>query len=141
MKSRNRNICFVAVIIIFVSFILTVLALNSTGANTKQVSLTKVFNQVNDGKIEELMVDGNKITAVPKEEDKPELIAYREDPSVSMKEYGFDLDKVVLTAEGSTDSNSFLEFMLIVLLPIALPIAVLVGFFLWLAAMIYFILK
>lgn len=122
MKNQNRNIGFIAVIVIFV---LIVLALTTTDTNTEQVSLSRVVDQVNEGKIEELVVDGNEIKAIPKQEGKPELITYREDPSVSVTEYGFDMDQVVLTTEDPTDSGRFLELALIMFL----PIAIIIGFF------------
>lgn len=122
MKSHHRNLGFIAIIIVFV---LIVLALTNTDTNTKQVSLSEVVNQVNEGKIEELVVDGSKITAVPTQDGAPELITYREDPGVSITEYGINPEEVEVTTKDPSDQGRLLDILLISFL----PIIVIIGFF------------
>lgn len=121
MKNHNRNLGFIAVVIVLV---LIVLALANTNDETEKVSLSEVVSKVNDGQIEELVVDGNEIRAIPTEEDAPELITFREE-GVSISEYGIDVDEVTVTTEDPTDSGQFLNLFLISLFPILL----LIGFF------------
>lgn len=122
MKSHHRNLGFIAIIIVFV---LIVLALTNTDTNTKQVSLSEVVNQVNEGKVEELVIDGSKITAVPTQDGAPELITYREDPGVSITEYGINPEEVEVTTKDPSDQGRLLDILLISFL----PIIVIIGFF------------
>lgn len=121
LKNHNRNLGFIAVIIIVV---LIVLALANTDTETEQVSLSEVVSKVNQGEIEELVIDGNEIRAIPTEEEAPELLTYREE-GISVSEYGIDVSEVTVTTEDPADGSQFFNLFLISLLPIVL----LIGFF------------
>ncbi len=120
MNNQSRNLGFIAVI---VAIVLVVLALTNTDTNTEQVSLSEVVQQVNQGKIEELVIDGSKITAVPTQEGAPELITYREDPGVSITEYGINPSEVTVTTKDPSDQGRLLDILLISFLPIVVIIA------------------
>ena len=121
MKSHHRNLGFIAVVMLFV---LLVLALVGVDDDTRQVSLSEVVEKVNDGQIEELVIDGNEIRAIPIDEDEPELITYREE-GVGISEYGIDVSAVTVTTEDPTDSGQLFNLFLISLL----PILIIIGFF------------
>lgn len=123
MKNQNRNLGFIAVIVVFV---LIVLALSNTPEPTEQVSLSEVVRQVEEGNIEEIVVEGSEITAQPHDEDAPALVTYREDPGVSITEYGIDPGEVdITTRDPSEGAGRFFDIFLISFL----PIMILVGFF------------
>jgi cell division protease FtsH len=120
LKGQGRNFGFVAIIVVIV---LVVLALTNTNKNTEQVSLSEVVGQVEKGNIEEVIVDGNKITAVPREEGASRLVTYREDSGVSITEYGINPDQVKVTTKDPTDQSQLLNLLLISFLPIIVIIA------------------
>ncbi|PSO43160.1 cell division protein FtsH [Candidatus Saccharibacteria bacterium QS_5_54_17] len=120
LKGQERNFGFVAIIVVIV---LVVLALTNTNNNTEQVSLSEVVGQVEKGNIEEVIVDGNKITAVPREEGASRLVTYREDSGVSITEYGINPDQVKVTTKDPTDQSQLLNLLLISFLPIIVIIA------------------
>jgi cell division protease FtsH len=120
LKGQGRNFGFVAIIVVIV---LVVLALTNTNNNTEQVSLSEVVGQVEKGNIEEVIVDGNKITAVPREEGASRLVTYREDSGVSITEYGINPDQVKVTTKDPTDQSQLLNLLLISFLPIIVIIA------------------
>lgn len=120
LKNHNRNLGFIAVIVVIV---LIVLALTNTDANTEEVSLSEVVREVNQGNVEELIVDGNQITAVPTEEGAPELITYREDSGVSVTEYGINPEEVTITTKDPSNQGRLMDILLISFLPIIVIIA------------------
>ncbi len=120
LKGQGRNFGFIAIIVVIV---LIVLALTNTDNNTEQVSLSEVVRQVNQGNIEEVIVDGNKITAVPQEEGASRLVTYREDPGVSITEYGINPEEVTVTTRDPADQSQLLDILLISFLPIIVIIA------------------
>ncbi|MEX0748861.1 MAG: ATP-dependent zinc metalloprotease FtsH [Candidatus Saccharimonadales bacterium] len=123
MKKQNRNFGFLAVVIVFV---MIVWALSNTTENTEQVSLSEVVRQVEEGNIEEIIVEGSQITAVPNDENAPRLVTFREDPGVSITEYGINPTEVdITTSDPDAGAGRFLDIFLISFL----PIMILVGFF------------
>lgn len=120
LKNHNRNLGFIAVIVVIV---LIVLALTNTDTNTEEVSLSEVVREVNQGNVEELIIDGNQITAVPTEEGAPELITYREDSGVSVTEYGINPEEVTITTKDPSDQGRLMDILLISFLPIIVIIA------------------
>lgn len=122
MKKQNRNLGFVAVLVVMA---MIVFALSNSTTNTEEVSLSEVIRQVDEGNIEEIIVEGNQITAVPTDENAPQLISYREE-GISVAEYGIDVNEVtVTTKDPSAGAGRFLDIFLISFL----PIMILVGFF------------
>lgn len=123
MKPQHRNLGFIAVVVLLV---LLVLALVGIDDDTEQVSLSEVVERVNDGEIEELIIDGNEIRAIPVEEDEAELLTYREE-GVGISEYGIDISEVTVTTEDPTDTGQLFNLFLISMLPLLL----IVGFFIY----------
>lgn len=123
MKPSNRNLGFIAIVVVFV---LIVLALSTPQQETEEVSLSEVVRKVESGQIEEVIVEGSKITAVPRDEEAPHLITFREDPSVGITEYGIDPSEIeVTTKDPAAGSGRLVEIFLISMLPILL----IIGFF------------
>ena len=123
MKNQSRNLGFIAVIVVFV---LIVLALSNTVDDTRDASFSEVVRQINEGNIQEVIVEGSKVTAVPIDETEPRLVTFREDPSLSITEYGIDPNEVEVTVEDPAAGTGrmweifFISFV---------PIMILVGFF------------
>lgn len=123
LKPTNRNLGFIAVIVVFA---LIVLALANTGGNAEKTSISEVVRQIKNNQIEEVVVEGNKITAVPKNDNASDLVAYREDPTVSITEYGINPSEVTVKINNPADSSGrWVDIFLISLLPIFL----IMGFF------------
>lgn len=123
MKNQSRNLGFIALIVVFV---LIVLALSNTTEETQDASFSEVVRQIDQGNIEEVVVEGSKVTAVPFDEEVPRFVTFREDPSLSITDYGIDPSEVEVTVEDPTAGSSrmweifFISFV---------PIMILVGFF------------
>lgn len=123
MKNQSRNLGFIALIVVFV---LIVLALSNTTEETQDASFSEVVRQIDQGNIEEVVVEGSKVTAVPFDEEVPRFVTFREDPSLSITDYGIDPSEVDVTVEDPTAGSSrmweifFISFV---------PIMILVGFF------------
>ncbi|MEX0919786.1 MAG: ATP-dependent metallopeptidase FtsH/Yme1/Tma family protein, partial [Candidatus Saccharimonadales bacterium] len=122
-KNQGRNLGFIAVIAVFV---MLVIALTNSGENAEEVSFSEVTRQIEAGQIEEIIVEGAKVTAVPTDDEAMHLVTYREDPSLSITEYGIDPSEIEVTVKDPAASdNRFFDIFLISFL----PIMILVGFF------------
>jgi cell division protease FtsH len=122
-KKPSRNFGFIATSIVVVLLIMAVVL---PSGNTKNVPLSDLVQQVKDKKVAKITVDGNKLTAELKEGGQPQLISYKEDPGVSLTEYGIKPEDVTIdTKDSSGGSGRWLDIFLVSLLPIFL----IMGFF------------
>lgn len=87
---------------------------------TQSVSISEITQEVKDGKITKITVDGNKITAQTK--DNVSLTAYKE-ASQGLKDYGITPDKVAIDIS-NPDSGALWG----TILSIGIPTLLLVGF-------------
>lgn len=122
-KKPPRNL---GLIVVGIALALIVLALSMPTANTQEVDLSEIVQKTKSGEVEKIIVEGSKLTAVPKEESRPQLVSYKEDPSISLTEYGIEPDKVNIETKNPADgSGRWVDIFLVSLL----PIIIIMGFF------------
>jgi len=123
MKKRpSRNLGFIVISIVVV---LVVLALAMPQGNTKEVPLSEVVDKVKNQQVEQIEIQGSKLTVTQKGSDE-KLVSYKEDPAVSLTEYGINPgDVTVVTKNPSDGSSRWVDIFLVSLLPIFL----IMGFF------------
>ena len=119
-KKPSKNFGFIAAIILIV---LVVLAFTTGGQETQKVDPYRLGELSQQGKIEEIKVEGTNITATVKGEDK-KLVSTKEDPSIPLTQYGIDPQKTKVVPQ-NPPNNDFLNFFLVGLLPVIL----IAGFF------------
>ncbi len=83
---------------------------------TQDVAISQIVKEVSDGRVDQIVVEGNKITAVTK--DKIQLVAYKE-ASEGLKDYGITGDKVTINIK-NPDSGALWTTLLTVFLPFLL---------------------
>ncbi|MCR4307017.1 MAG: hypothetical protein NUV80_00450, partial [Candidatus Berkelbacteria bacterium] len=83
---------------------------------TQDVAISQIVKEVSDGRVDQIIVEGNKITAVTK--DKIQLVAYKE-ASQGLKDYGITGDKVTVNIK-NPDSGALWTTLLTVFLPFLL---------------------
>ncbi len=123
MSPRNRLTRQVvsALTIVFLAIIGWVILLGPSSNQSEQVGISAIATQVQEAKIEKIVVEGNKITATAK--DKKELVAYKE-ASEGLKDYGITGDKVPIEIK-NPDSGAIWSTLLSILLPFGLLLLVL----------------
>ena len=121
MKINNRSFLF----LIGALLVLAVLAVVSLGGQPpKQVSLSQVINEAANNQINEIDVDGDKLTVKLKDPTAPQQVTYKE-AGASLKDYGIDYRKVTVnTSNPSSTSGHVIDLLLQILLPTLLIIAV-----------------
>jgi len=122
--SRNRfwRQTFSLLTLVFLGLI--VWSLFGLGRNSavQQIPISQLADEVAKDRIERVVVEGNKITAITK--DKLNFVAFKES-SQGLKDYGITSDKVVIEVR-NPDSGTVWTTVLSVLLPFLL-----LGAFLW----------
>src|SRR5687768_11563183 len=122
-KKPSRNLSFIVISIVLV---LVVLAFALPRGNTKEVALSEVIQKTKDGQVERIEVEGNKLTVTLKEENAEKLVSYKEDPAVSLTEYGINPNEVTVDTKNPGDgAGRWVDVFLVSLLPIFL----IMGFF------------
>lgn len=114
-----RNILYF-IGIVLVAFALYTAFGNPNRAKVEEVSLTRISQEVKDGKVDKVTVEGNNVTANLK--DGKTLRAEKE-PSVGVGDYGIAPDKVTLEVDNNSSSSFWLG-----LLQLALPALLIGGF-------------
>lgn len=88
MQKSTRTIIYLIILGVLAALVwMTNLPQTTT---TKEVAISEIATAVNDGKVTEVTIDGNKVTA---KVDNQTLIAYKES-NVGIHEYGITPDKV-----------------------------------------------
>ncbi|GAC1369302.1 MAG: ATP-dependent zinc metalloprotease FtsH [Candidatus Saccharimonadales bacterium] len=108
---------------ILVAAILVVLTLPT--ARTKEVTLTQLADEVKNGQVQNIEVDGNKLTATLKDAGEPKQTTNKE-PTVSLKDNGIDTSKVTVNVKGADSGTSSIWFQLLITVG---PIALIIAFF------------
>ena len=122
-KRPSRNLSFVVISIVLV---LVVLAFILPQNSNKSVPLSEVVQKVKDQQVDRVEVDGNKLTVTLKDPNAQKLVAYKEDSSVSLTQYGINPSEVTVdTKNPSNGAGRWVDIFLVSLLPIFL----IMGFF------------
>lgn len=121
-KNQSKNLGFIALAVVF---ILIIVALVMPTEQTREVSLSEVVQKTNEGQVEEVLVEGNKLTVTLKDQEE-KLVSFKEDPAVSLTEYGINPNETnIVTKDPSDGGGRFFDIFLISFLPIIL----IMGFF------------
>ncbi len=99
-KRGMKNVGFIALIILFGLIIFAAYGQPST---LKQVPLSEVVKQANEGQFQKIDVKGSTLEITKKGEDKPSLQS-RKDPEVGLRDEGLDTSKVEVSY--ASDSNA-----------------------------------
>lgn len=97
-----KNAGFIALILLFGLIIFA--ASNQTGS-LRQISATQAINDTNSGKYSAIVVSGNELDITPKGASHPTLKTYV-DANSSLKEQGFNTNKVTVTYKPASTSSS-----------------------------------
>lgn len=118
MPAKNRFFrqLFSALTIVFIAVVIWSLFGLGKAAPTQEVSISEISKEVAAGQIDQVVVEGNKITATSK--DKVKLVSYKE-ASQGLKDYGITGDKVAINIK-NPDSGAIWTTVLSVLLPFLL---------------------
>lgn len=122
MKKSTRSFIFL-VGAILVAAILVVLTLPTV--RTENVSLSQLIDESKSGQVERIEVDGNKLTATLKDPSAPKQISNKE-TSATLKDYGIDYSKVVVSTKPTDGGTSSIWFQLLITVG---PIALIIAFF------------
>src|SRR3990167_8203362 len=120
MPAKNRffrQLFSVLTVIFIVAIVWSLFGMGKT-TPTQEVAISQIAKEVNDGRVDQIVVEGNKVTAVTK--DKVQLVAYKE-ASEGLKDYGITGDKVTVNIK-NPDSGAIWTTILSVLLPFLLLI-------------------
>ncbi|MEK7202091.1 MAG: ATP-dependent zinc metalloprotease FtsH [Patescibacteria group bacterium] len=118
MPTRNRfsrQLFSVLTVIFVVAIVWSLFGLGKT-TPTQDVAISQIVKEVGDGRVDQIIVEGNKITALTK--DKIQLVAYKE-ASQGLKDYGITGDKVTVNIK-NPDSGALWTTLLTVFLPFLL---------------------
>lgn len=122
-KKPSRNLSFIVISIVL---ILVVLAFALPQNSTKTVALSEVIQKVKDDQVQSIDVDGSKLTVTLKDSTAQKLVSYKEDPTVSLTDYGIGPNEVTInTKSPSEGAGRWVDIFLVSLLPIIL----IMGFF------------
>lgn len=105
-KNTNRNtknVVFACMLILL--GLIIVAAMNQPNKTLKDIPLTQAVQEANAGKYASLKVTGSEIKITKEGESKPSLKTYLEQ-NATLKDEGFNFDKVKIETTASTTSNS-----------------------------------
>lgn len=105
----------------FLALIVWVIIISPGGQKPEEVGISQIAAQVQEGKIDRIKVEGNKIVATTK--DKKELTAFKE-ASEGLKDYGITPDKVDIQID-NPDSGAIWGTVISILLPFAVLMLIL----------------
>lgn len=120
LKRIPRNTWYILIALV----VLIALGVVSDGSQTKpqSVSISKVIEEVNEGKVDKIELNGDKLTVSLKGGGKQE--AFKES-SASLKDYGVDYSKVTVEPKNPDDgSGRWLDAIFTFL-----PVVMIIGFF------------
>lgn len=97
-----KNAGFIALLVLFG---LIVLAATNQPSTLKAIPATTAIKEANAGKYSNITVTGNELNITPKGQSHPTLKTYVDGQS-SLKEQGFNTNKVAVTYKSQTNANS-----------------------------------
>lgn len=107
---------FIALLILFG---LVIFAAYGQPSTLKEVSMTQVIREANEGKYHKIEVKGNELTITKKGDDKASLKSYK-DTRASLQDEGVKRDKVTITNAPDPSGGSWLTTLAISILPVIL---------------------
>lgn len=128
MTTRNRfwrQIFSIVTVIFLIGVVWSVFSFGNR-PQSQEVPISQIAQEIKNGQIERVVVEGNKVTAITK--DKAELVGYKE-ASQGLKDYGITSEQVVVDVK-NPDAGALWSTILSILLP-----------FILLAAFIYFLTR
>ena len=130
MKNLLKN--FIIIILIFI-FLSVIFSLFSSNQSKKEISLSQVVKEINEGKVEKIVILGNELSISYYDGNKA---TSRKEPDSSLTQslinYGLEKDKIKGLQIEIKEKTSVLDW-LIPLLSLILPIV----FFIWFFGMIF----
>ncbi|MEO7617537.1 MAG: ATP-dependent zinc metalloprotease FtsH, partial [Candidatus Saccharibacteria bacterium] len=119
MKRNNRSFIFLVGAILIIAVLLV---LNLPKAKIESVSLSQLINEAKADKIEQIVVEGDKLTATLKDSSQAKQITYKDSSQASLKDYGIDYNKVTVTTKNNDGGNSLWLNLLVTIGPVLLII-------------------
>jgi cell division protease FtsH len=128
MKYLFKNLLLAFLIFLIISGLFTLFA--GTNKKTKEISLNQLVEQINQEKISQIIIKGDKLEITMKDGTK-EITGKEKESSLteSLKNYGVDSEKLKLV-NLKIKEESGLMFWLGAILPFLLPLLI-IGFFIW----------
>ena len=117
--NKRRGIKNVGFIIIMALIGVIVYAAYNQPATTKELPLSEVIKQANDGQYKKINVSGTSLEVTEKGKDKPTITSKKE-ANVGLKEEGFDISKFEYSYTGQSDGGGLWTNLLISILPVIL---------------------
>jgi cell division protease FtsH len=128
MKNLVKNLVIILVIFFVISGI--VMVYNTPVQKINDITLNELANQINDGKVKEIQVEGDKLNITliddTKEKSRKEV---ESSLSESFKNYGVDSEKLRSISINIKDTTTA-AFWINIVLPFVLPFLI-IGGFLW----------
>lgn len=122
MKKSSRSFLFLVAALMILAVLLV---LSAPAVKTENVPLSRVVEEVNNGQVEKIEVEGSKLTVSLKDPNAPKQITYKDSPDATLADYGVDFKKVTVETRNPEGGSGRLIDLLLTLLPIAL----IIGFF------------
>ena len=119
MKRNNRSFIFLIGAIVITALLLVV---NLPKTKIESVSLSQLISEAKSDKIEQIVVEGDKLTATLKDSSQAKQITYKDSSQASLKDYGIDYNKVTVTTKNNDGGNSLWINLLVTIGPVLLII-------------------
>jgi cell division protease FtsH len=113
-KRGLKNTGFIALIVLFAAVLF---AANNKSTSLTTIPLTQAVSQSNAGDYKQIAVNGNQITITKKGASTATLKTY-DDPTTSLKDQGFNINKVTISYKAVSSGSSLLTIGLEYILPI-----------------------
>lgn len=104
-NAKNRGMKNAGFIAIMVLFTLIIIAAYNQPSTLKEIPFTQAVSEANEGKYQKLDVKANQLSITKRGETTPSLRT-NIDSNASLKEQGFNLNKVAVSYEAQSNGNS-----------------------------------
>jgi cell division protease FtsH len=104
-QTQKRTVKNVGFILLLVVFGLLIWSTNQNKSNLKEVPLSDVISQANQGQYKKIEIKGGKLEITKKDEDKASLQSFMNDQT-SLKEEGVDYSKVTVNYQEPSNSSA-----------------------------------
>ncbi len=122
--NRNKGFKSVGFVALIVLFGLIAFAAYNQPSQLKEVPLSDVVNQANNGEVSYITITGNELEVTKKGDDKPTVQSHKE-PGSSIYEQGLEHGKTTVDVQPESQSGSMWTNIGISLLPVLIITAVL----------------
>jgi cell division protease FtsH len=128
MRNFIKNLAIILLVFFVISGI--VMLYNTPVQKINDINLNELANQINDGKVQEIQVEGEKLNIVLNDNTKEKSQKEAETSlSESLKNYGVDSEKLRSVSIGVKDTATA-AFWINTIIPFLLPFLI-IGVFLW----------